>query len=331
MIKKTALVTLALATSLLNSVTLPAVANPMMSYRQNTPQKATISQSSAIVVSFSQNLEIDAKQEQGQTLTLPLAQPITDGHGNELVPAGSPVSVKIVPEDKKGVYIIAESIVVNGQLIPIQATSSKIASVKIKVKTAKEQARENRAVFGNLGGNVAVGLSNDGNEQATETTKDATTGAAIGNSVGIISGLLSAENVYLVRIPQGSVYVLQLNAPITLPVSKVAQANNYPSAANPVNTHQENPLSLLVQSHQPAMGGTSSNNNGNSSMYHRNGQTISPEIAAKLRNLLARHEIKEANCDATNQQVKILVDDEFVVCGLANNRYQPGTYRLSFR
>ncbi len=66
-------------------------------------------------------------------------------------------------------------------------------------------------------------------------------------------------------------------------------------------------------------------------MYHRNGQTISPEIAAKLRNLLARHEIKEANCDATNQQVKILVDDEFVVCGLANNRYQPGTYRLSFR
>lgn len=329
MIKKTALVALALATSLLNSVTLPAVANPMMSYRQNTPQKATISQSSAIVVGFPQNLEIDAKQKQGQTLTLPLAQPITDGHGNELVPAGSPVSVKIVPEDKKGVYIIAESIVANGQLIPIQATSSKIASVKIKVKTAKEQARENRAVFGNLGGNVAVGLTNDENELATETTKDATTGAAIGNTVGIISGLLSAENVYLVRIPQGSVYVLQLNAPITLPVSQVAQANNYPPV-NPVNTHQENPLSPSVQSHQP-VGGASSNKNSNSSMYHRNGQTISPEIAAKLRNLLARHEIREANCDAINQQVKILVDDEFVVCGLANNRYQPGTYRLSFR
>ena len=353
--KRTALISLALATSLLNSTTLPALANPTTSYNQNSYQGVTISQSTAIVVGFPQGLEIDAKQKESQSLTLPLAQPITDSYGNELVSAGSLVSVKIVPEDKKGVYIVAESIIAGGQLIPVKASSSKIASVKIKVKTAKDQARENRAVFGNLGGNVAVALTNTNSESASAATKDATTGAAVGNALGMVTGLLSAEHVYIVRIPQGSVYVLELDAPITLPstvataknshsshenFSKPQQRNSYSSQSTPNSaaTASNNQTQYSQQQSQPNLQPNQNSNTStnpsevdvstNSAIHRMNEQPISPATMARLRSFLAGNNLAEASCGTSPQQVTIRINNEFVVCGHPNSKYSPGNYSV---
>ncbi len=41
-------------------------------------------------------------------------------------------------------------------------------------------------------------------------------GAMLGSAVGLLSGLRSSENTHIVQIPQSSVYVLSLEAPIQL-------------------------------------------------------------------------------------------------------------------
>lgn len=41
-------------------------------------------------------------------------------------------------------------------------------------------------------------------------------GAMLGSTIGIVSGLRSAENTRIVQIPQSSVYILSLEAPIQL-------------------------------------------------------------------------------------------------------------------
>lgn len=217
-------VTLSLIAS--NLVTLPALAKSPSINQLNTQQTTTeqpaltksqksqvqekqiIPKSAAIVITFPNTVEIDVGQKQEYSAAMPLSMPILDNQGNVAIPAQTLVMVKLVPTggDAK---LIAESLIVNGQVIPIKASGSKISGQKIKIKRGPQKAGENSGTYSRLGSNVfeAFGGNNIDNLER---------GAIVGQGVGIVMDLMSPETVQVVAVPAGSSYVLTLDAPIVL-------------------------------------------------------------------------------------------------------------------
>jgi len=174
---------------------------------------------------FPAEVTVDVGQKQEYPLTVPLAQPVQDIQGNVVVPEGTAVSIKIKPV-KGGGQIVAEFLLINSQVVPVQASSSVIPGFTITHKSANQKAVENRSVFGSLLGS-AMGFA--GGRDPGRTADGFDRGAMLGSTIGIVSGLTSPENTRLVRIPQGSVYVLPLQAPLRLSIAGPPQ----PTAAGP--------------------------------------------------------------------------------------------------
>ena len=171
-------------------------------------QEISIPQDTAIIVSFPAPITIDVGQKQEFPLTVPLAQAIQDSQGNVLVPENTPVTIVLKPT-KKGAQIIAQSLVVRGRIVKITASSQVIPGTTITHKRANDKAVETGSVFGRLGGSV-MGFMGQGDPEQFDR------GAMLGSAVGIVSGLRTEENTRIVQIPQSSVYVLSLLAPVTL-------------------------------------------------------------------------------------------------------------------
>ncbi len=209
-LKSRAMFNLALTLSLVGGVTLPAIAEPTVMVRSAATNSATIPQTAGIVLSLPGNLTVDVGQKQDYPLTVPLAQPLFDTAGNEVVPVNSPVVIKLKPEDR-GARIVAESIVVRGQIVPVQAMTAVIPGNTITQAEGAEVARQNSAVYGNLFGSVMGAVA------PTSRKADAfDQGGMIGGAIGILSGLGEPKGIRVVQLPQGSVYVLTLQAPVVL-------------------------------------------------------------------------------------------------------------------
>ncbi len=170
----------------------------------------TIPQSTGIIVSFPAAVVVDVGQRQDFPLTLPLAQAILDDAGNVIAPENTPVSIVLKPTDG-GAQIVAQSLVIAGQIVPIQASSPMIPGTTITHMRANDRAVENGAVWGRIMGS-GFGFLGNGDPDRFDR------GAMLGSAMGLLSGLRSPENTRVVQIPQGSVYVLSLEAPITLAV-----------------------------------------------------------------------------------------------------------------
>jgi hypothetical protein len=219
---KSPVFSLALSCSILGAAALPGFANqPVVVNSQLS--RSVISQTAGVIISLPMGVTIDVGQKQDYPLTVPLAQPLLDLQGNTLVPANSPVSIKFKPE-QGGARIVAESIVVNGQIVPIQAATDVIPGNTITQREAAEVARQNSAVYGNLLG-ATMGAIAPLSKKADAFEH----GGMIGGAIGIVSGLSSPKNLRVVQLPQGSVYVLALRAPIVLPTLAIAP----PPAAQP--------------------------------------------------------------------------------------------------
>jgi len=226
--KKHTLLSLAMTLSMFGSVALPALAEPTLPLNQQVgSQVSTIPQSSAIIVAFPSHVEFDAGEEQNHSVTLLLAQPILDNFGNVVVPANSPVAAQLVPSNGS-VQIVAESLVVGGQVVPIQASSSAISASTITVASGIEKARQNAPAYSRLGTSL-LGAVTGGD------SKNTMRGGFIGNAIGIISGLASPETVKVVSIPQGSVHILTLHTPVRLSATAVAPQNTGLPAPVPSN------------------------------------------------------------------------------------------------
>ncbi len=184
---------------------------PNVMQQQDELVTPVIPATAAIVVQLPQNLVVDVGQNQEHPTTVPLAQPIYDMQGNELVPAQSPVSIKVKPENG-GARLVATSIVVRGQIVMLQAATDVIPGRTITEKSANQMARENSAVFGNLGGSVG-GLFGGLSRRADNFEL----GGMIGSGIGILSGMGGAKDFRVVEFNSGMVYVLQMQAPVTLP------------------------------------------------------------------------------------------------------------------
>jgi hypothetical protein len=188
--------------------TLPAIAQTVPAMQSYSSSNTTIPQSTAITVAFPANLVIDAKKEQDYPTTLILAQPLLDSYGNQLAAQGSPVAARIHPV-KDGAQVIAESLVIQGRTIPIQATSPVLPSRKVTLSSGNQQARELSPIGSRIGGGLFGGSTGGDFMNFNQ-------GAMLGSGVGAIAGLASEKSMHVVEIPQGSLYVLTLQMPVTV-------------------------------------------------------------------------------------------------------------------
>ncbi|HIK05880.1 MAG TPA: hypothetical protein IGS40_14390 [Trichormus sp. M33_DOE_039] len=197
--------------SILGSLTLPATAQPVPtepSQPQLVSPETSIPQDTALIVSFPAPVTVDVGQKKDYPLTVPLASAIKDAQGNTIAPENTPVTIVLKPSDG-GAKIVAQSIVINGRIVAIKASSQIIPGTTITHKRANDKAVENGSIWGRIGGSI-MGFSSNGDPDQFDR------GAMLGSAVGLISGLRSPENTRVVQIPQSSVYVLSLEAPIAL-------------------------------------------------------------------------------------------------------------------
>ncbi|AFY55438.1 hypothetical protein Riv7116_2957 [Rivularia sp. PCC 7116] len=205
---------------------------------QTQSQTSVLPKSSALVIAFPQQVQVDSGKKKSYPMTVLLAQPILDQNGTEVVKANSPVAVELVPY-KKDIKIVAKSIIVGGKVVSIQATSPVIPSQKITVKSANQKAKRNSKVSTNLGGSIVGALGGDSNS----TMK----GGLAGNAIGIVTGLTSAKKIRLVNIPQGSVHILELETAASLPTtSYISQTKVAPISTNSKNIISEEACSLEI-------------------------------------------------------------------------------------
>ncbi|BAZ48042.1 hypothetical protein NIES4103_06470 [Nostoc sp. NIES-4103] len=208
------LLSLACSMSLLGSFVMSANAQPVTTQPTVQPQSQTVNeeisipQDTAIIISFPAPVTVDVGQKKDYPLTVPLANPIKDAQGNTIAPENTPVTIVLKPKDG-GAKIVAQSLVINGRIVSIQASSQVIPGTTITHKRANDKAVENGSVWGRIGGSTLGFLSQGDPDQFDR-------GAMLGSAVGLIAGLRSPENTRIVQIPQSSVYVLSLEAPISL-------------------------------------------------------------------------------------------------------------------
>lgn len=167
----------------------------------------TLGTDTAIVVQFPLEVTLTIDEGQPYPVSLPLAQDILDAQGNVVVPAQSLVAMQLQPQEG-GVKLVASSLVVNGQLVPIEGVGPIIPGTTVTYEDANASATDSSAVFSNLFANAA-GLVTSGNPDSY------TQGAMLGSVVGTIAGLQSAETARIVQIPQNATYVLSLTTPVT--------------------------------------------------------------------------------------------------------------------
>ncbi|MBK1986315.1 hypothetical protein A0J48_001895 [Sphaerospermopsis aphanizomenoides BCCUSP55] len=202
------LLSLVCSVSLLGSLSLPAKSQEVPTPPPVVSQEITIPQDTAIIVSFPAPVTVDVGQKKDYPLTVPLSSAIKDAQGNVIAPENTPVTIVLKPAEG-GAKIVAQSLVVNGKIVTIKASSQIIPGTTITHKRANDKAVENGSIWGRIGGST-LGFLNQGDPDKFDQ------GAMLGSAVGLVSGLRSAENTRVVQIPQSSVYVLSLDAPISL-------------------------------------------------------------------------------------------------------------------
>lgn len=229
--KSRTLVNLALVLSIVGSGSLPALADQVVVVNTQTsnrgvpiPQTA-IPQTAGVVISLPMPITVDVGQHQDYPLTVPLSQPLMDSQGNTVVPVNAPVTIKLKPENG-GARIVAESIVIGGQIVSIQASSAVIPGNTITQQEGAETARQNSAVYGNLFG-AAMGAIAPQARKADAFDQ----GGMIGGALGILTGMNAPKSLRVVQLPQGSVYVLSLQAPIALPANLAVQPTSSTSTS----------------------------------------------------------------------------------------------------
>jgi hypothetical protein len=200
---------------LLGSITFSASAQPIPtqpttgeSQTQAVSEDITIPQDTAIIIEFPASVTIDVGQNKAYPLTVPLTNAIEDNQGNIIVPKNTLVTINLKPTDG-GVKIVAQSLVVNGRIVAIKASSQTIPGTTITYKRANDKAVENSSIWSQIGGDT-LGFFSQGDPEQFDR------GAMLGSIVGFLTGLSSAENVRIVQIPKSSIYVLSLEAPISL-------------------------------------------------------------------------------------------------------------------
>ncbi|MEL7352802.1 MAG: hypothetical protein AAF171_10335 [Cyanobacteria bacterium P01_A01_bin.116] len=161
-------------------------------------------ESMAIIVTFPSQVNFNISQKQ-QPVTLLLAQPIVGNTGEIVAPVNSPVQAKLVATEE-GATVQVEGIVIMGQLLPIRAISSELPGTELTVSTDSQNAGKSARFWGKTG--MAIGCMFGGCSIDSQRT-GGSAGAALGAFAGRQRG---SDTEKVVQIPQGSVYILPVQA-----------------------------------------------------------------------------------------------------------------------
>ena len=223
--KRQLIYALALTASVMVPTALPAAAQSVPQSYGSASAGTVIPQSTAITVVFPANMVIDAKKDQDYPTTLLLAQPLLDSYGNQIAAQNSPVAARIHPV-KDGAQVIAESLVIQGRTVPIQATSPVLPSRKVTLSSGTDEAKGLSPLGGRIGGGLFGGFNGGDPTRFSQ-------GAMLGSGIGAIAGFASGKSMHVVEIPQGSIYVLTLQTSVAIatpPVNTATVTPGNPSA-----------------------------------------------------------------------------------------------------
>ena len=226
-------------TGIILALFISGFSNPARAQAQTTAssvenQVAIVPQSSAVTITFPTAITVNASQKRNLTTAVFLAKPLLDSNGNVAVESNSPVNVEIQPT-KGGAQIKAIALVVNGRIVPIQATGPLIPDHQV-ISTGNSQ---NQGFYNSLAGSafsVLLNTSGVASRLGSETAN------SIGNSLGsglvTISGISSTRMVHQVDIPQGGVFILTLDTPLAIPPKGVQPvlATQTPANSAPIAT-----------------------------------------------------------------------------------------------
>lgn len=180
----------------------------------NTPVFAdtiTIPQSSAIVVSFPAELTLDPKRKYNFPITLSLARPVVDEQGNIVLPARSLISARMKAM-KGGDLIEADGVIIGGRVIPINAIGAMVPA-QTRPEDFANQFVPSPGPVNNVFNSLVLW-------QSTALNLDPDLDTWLGASLALLAGLTTPkpkDPPPYVSIAQGTVYILTLAAPITVP------------------------------------------------------------------------------------------------------------------
>jgi hypothetical protein len=207
---KSTIARLGLTLSLCGALSLPVAANPQPNSIGNgtkANQTMVLPQSTALLVSFPNPVVVDIGQGEDYPIILPLMQEIKSPSGEVIIPANTPISLTI-KADRDGAIIVADAVILNGQMIPLKAQSARLPGRTITQVSGQQMARQNSAVGGNLASSIAGAFGAD-----LSTLQQS---AFAGSAMGIVSGLGSPQDVRIVEINPGTVHILKLNSSVDL-------------------------------------------------------------------------------------------------------------------
>ncbi|NJL86526.1 MAG: hypothetical protein HC886_11960 [Leptolyngbyaceae cyanobacterium SM1_1_3] len=166
---------------------------------------AVVTDYEAIVVRVPEEIELDLSAIKGAAVPfmLYLAEPILYRTGGVAIAADCPIEARLVPADA-GIQIVTEAILVNGQLIPLQATSATVPPSRIETPAAAPPPRSNLQLV-SLGSSVGSLLG--GSE------RDATEGAMVGQVAEVLLNLIEPSrnnDRAIVTLTPGRQYILRL-------------------------------------------------------------------------------------------------------------------------
>lgn len=280
-------------------------------YSQGNYQSAPVTQSTAIVVAVPNAIQFELKGDQSYPTTLMLMQPVLDSYGNILVQANAPVQARVVPTNG-GIQILAEALIADGRVIPIQAMSSPIPTQSIQRTDVEERADRNSSLGGRLLGGLlgAFGKKNNSNEgqdpstvlEGPDTGK-MMKGGLIGSAIGIATGLFSSDKADIANIPQGSVFVLTLQSPLPAIASTAIVPPPVPQQSYSPNPTLRSTSTQQVAVSQPTQASAQSDFNFRNSLQYSEtvGGIIAGYRTGKLSASTARELIESANRYATTQ------------------------------
>jgi hypothetical protein len=196
-----------------------AGANQLSGPTAGPDEVVTIPRSSAIIVSFPAELILDPKRQHNVPITLPLLQPIVDTDGQIVAPAKSLVSAQLKAM-KGGDLIEIISVVVGGRVIPINAMGTLVPAQNKPEDVANP-------IVGSPGrlNNILTSLqqsSTFANQLTISTGGNRRLNGfdiadlAISLGAGLTTPVPKVPPAF-VSITQGSVYILTLASPVTVP------------------------------------------------------------------------------------------------------------------
>ncbi len=192
-----------------------AINSPYIVAGTTTPPVATgpltIPAGTALPVTYDQAQKLLLTKDETQAITLTVPTNITSADGRVIIPAGSKVAGELRPTSN-GTQFVAQSLNINGQTIPINATSDAITKTESVSKSINVGNLIKDAALGSAAAAAISGVTGD----RTITAGKVLIGTGAGVAVNLIQQFLGLNKVDLISISPNTDLNVKLNSPLTI-------------------------------------------------------------------------------------------------------------------